>query len=129
MSILDMLFPYDIVMFIISLLCIIFIKKEKLLLSLPLTINFFFLSYYNFMDSLLFERAHRMSPYGGTYNFDYTRLIISFIMVLFMLFLSIFLSKKISGRRNKIIYIVSIFIFNITLAYITYFFHRILWIT
>ena len=123
-----MLFPYDIVLFIISLLCIIFIKKEKLLLSLPLTINLFFLSYYNFMDSLLFERAHRMSPYGGTYNFDYTRLIISFFMDLFLLFFSIFLSKKIGNKQKKYIYIVSIFLFNIALSYITYYFHRILWI-
>lgn len=129
MFILDLLHPYDICLFIISILCLVFIKKEKILLSLPITLNLFFISYYNFIDTILMRRAIKINPFGGTYNYDYTRLIISFIMVLIMLFLSIFLSKKIESKKAKIVYIITIFLLNIILAFTTYIFHRNVWIS
>ena len=129
MTILDILLPVDIWLFILSIILLIFIKKDKIILSLPLTLNLFFISYYNFLDTILMRRAMTINPFGGRYNYDYTRLIISFIMVLIMFFLSIYLSKKIESKKAKIVYIATILLFNIILAYITYVFHQGVWIS
>ena len=129
MTILDILLPVDIWLFILSIILLIFIKKDKIILSLPLTLNLFFISYYNFIDTILMRRAMTINPFGGRYNYDYTRLIISFIMTLIMFFLSIYLSKKIESKKAKIVYIAAILLFNIILAYITYVFHQGVWIS
>ena len=129
MAILDILHPVDICLFILSIIFLMCIKKDKIVLSLPLTLNLFFISYYNFIDTILMRRAMTINPFGGRYNYDYTRLIISFIMTLIMFFLSIYLSKKIESKKVKIVYITAIFLFNIILAYITYVFHQGVWIS
>lgn len=129
MAILDILHPVDICLFILSIIFLMCIKKDKIVLSLPLTLNLFFISYYNFIDTILMRRAMTINPFGGRYNYDYTRLIISFIMTLIMFFLSIYLSKKIESKKVKIVYITTIFLFNIILAYITYVFHRGVWMS
>ena len=82
MAILDILHPVDICLFILSIIFLMCIKKDKIVLSLPLTLNLFFISYYNFIDTILMRRAMTINPFGGRYNYDYTRLIISFIMTL-----------------------------------------------
>ena len=129
MAILDILHPVDICLFILSIIFLMCIKKDKIVLSLPLTLNLFFISYYNFIDTILMRRAMTINPFGGRYNYDYTRLIISFIMTLIMFFLSIYLSKKIESKKAKIVYIATILLFNIILAYITYVFHQGVWIS
>ena len=129
MAILDIVHPVDIGLFILSIIFLMCIKKDKIVLSLPLTLNLFFISYYNFIDTILMRRAATINPFGGRYNYDYTRLIISFIMTLIMFFLSIYLSKKIESKKVKIVYITTIFLFNIILAYITYVFHRGVWMS
>lgn len=129
MAILDILRPFDIWLFILSIIFLMCIKKDKIVLSLPLTLNLFFISYYNFIDTILLRRAMAINPFGGRYNYNYTRPIISFIMVLIMFFLSIYLSKKIESKKTKIVYITTIFLFNIILAYITYVFHQEVWIS
>ena len=125
----DVFLPFDIALFILSIIYLICTKKEKIVLLLPLTINLFFLSYYNFVDDILIEVTGRLQPFGGTYNFNYTRLIISIIITLILFILSIYLSKKIESKKTKIIYIITIFLFNIILAFTTYFFHRVMWIS
>ena len=129
MMLIDGLLQLDILLFILSIIYLICIKKEKVVLLLPLTINLFFITYYNFIDDIIMEIRARLCPFGGEYNFDYTRPIICSIMILFMLILSIYLSKKIESKKAKIIYIITIFLFNIILAYITYIFHRVIWIS
>lgn len=130
MLITDSILPFDVSLFIISIICFIVLeKRKKLVISLPLVLNLFFISYYNFIDDILMEYKYKLSPYGGTYNLDYTRPIISSIMVLIMLFFSIYLSKKIGSRKLKIIYIAGILLFNSLLAYVSYRFHLSAWMT
>lgn len=90
---------------IMSLIIIIALnnfKDEEIVIELLLLINLFFLSYYNFSDDILIEAIGRFQPFGGTYNINYTRLIISIIITLILFILRISLSLKIKSKKQKL---------------------------
>ena len=116
----------DIVLLIILVLWIIvYLKNKKVILSLPYLLMIFFTPIYNILDQKIFVEIFGCGcvPYTQTnmFNIDFNandlRLLVYNILAVAITVLGLFLSKKIKSKKIKVIYILTILVFNILLAF------------
>ena len=116
---------WDIVLLIILVLWIIvYLKNKKIILSLPYLLMIYLTPIYNILDQKIFVEIFGCGcvPYTQTnmFNIDFNandlRLLVYNILAVAITILGLFLSKKIESKKIKIIYILTILVFNILLA-------------
>lgn len=116
----------DIVLLIILVLWIIvYLKNKKVILSLPYLLMIFFTPIYNILDQKIFVEIFGCGcvPYTQTnmFNIDFNandlRLLVYNILAVAITVLGLFLSKKIKSKKIKVIYILTILVFNILLSF------------
>lgn len=112
----------------IIILCIWIIvcfKNAKIgILSLPYLIIFFITPIYNILDQLVFVKEFgcgcknlgHINAFNIEFNANDLRRVVYSILIIINLVLGIFLSKNIKRKILKIIYVITIFIFNILLS-------------
>ena len=115
----------DIILLIIFIgWIILYIKNKNAIKALPYLIMIFITPFYNILDQKVFVEIFGCGcvPVAQTnmFNIDFNandlrRLVYSTIVIA-VLVLGIFLSKKVESKKKKIIYIVTILVFNILLA-------------
>lgn len=117
---------WDIVLLIILVLWIIvYLKNKKIILSLPYLLMIYLTPIYNILDQKIFVEIFGCGcvPYTQTnmFNIDFNandlRLLVYNILAVAITILGLFLSKKIESKKIKIIYFLTIFLFNILLAF------------
>ena len=117
---------WDIVLLIILVLWImVYLKNKKIILLLPYLLMIFLTPIYNILDQKIFVEIFGCGcvPYTQTnmFNIDFNandlRLLVYNILAVAITVLGLFLSKKIESKKIKIIYILTIFVFNIFLAF------------
>ena len=114
-----------ILLIILVLWIIIYLKNKKVILSLPYLLMIFFTPIYNILDQKIFVEILGCGcvPYTQTnmFNIDFNandlRLLVYNILAVAITVLGLFLSKKIESKKIKIIYILTILVFNILLAF------------
>lgn len=114
-----------ILLIILVLWIIIYLKNKKVILSLPYLLMIFFTPIYNILDQKIFVEIFGCGcvPYTQTnmFNIDFNandlRLLVYNILAVAITVLGLFLSKKIESKKIKIIYILTILVFNILLAF------------
>ena len=102
---------------------IVYIKNKKAILVLPYLLMSFITPFYNILDSKIFVEIFGCGcvPIAQTnmFNIDFNandlRRVIYSIITILMLILGIKLSKKFDSKKTKIIYNITIIIFNIAL--------------
>ena len=85
----------------------------------------FFTPIYNILDQKIFVEIFGCgcvpSAQTNMFNIDFNandlRLIVYNILTICIIFLGLFLSRKIESKKLKIIYVLTILVFNILLAY------------
>ena len=115
----------DIILLIVLVTWIIlYIKNKNAIKALPYLLMTFITPFYNILDQKVFVEIFGCGcvPVAQTnmFNIDFNandlrRLVYSTIVIA-VLVLGIFLSKKVESKKKKIIYIVTILVFNILLA-------------
>lgn len=117
---------WDIILVIILVLwVIIYLKNKKVILSLPYLLMIFLTPIYNILDQKIFVEIFGCGcvPYTQTnmFNIDFNandlRLVVYNILAVAITILGLFLSKKIESKKLKIIYVLTILVFNILLAF------------
>ena len=117
---------WHIILLIILVLWIIaYLKNKKIILSLPYLLMIFFTPIYNILDQKIFVKIFGCGcvPYTQTniFNIDFNandlRLLVYNILAVAITILGSFLSKKIKSKKIKVIYILTILVFNILLAF------------
>lgn len=117
---------WDIILVIILVLwVIIYLKNKKVILSLPYLFMIFLTPIYNILDQKIFVEIFGCScvPYTQTnmFNIDFNandlRLVVYNILAVAITILGLFLSKKIESKKLKIIYVLTILVFNSLLAF------------
>lgn len=117
---------WDIILLIILVLWIIvYLKNKKIILSLPYLLMIFLTPIYNILDQKIFVEIFGCGcvPYTQTnmFNIDFNandlRLLVYNILAVAITVLGLFLSKEVESKKIKIIYILTIFVFNILLAF------------
>ena len=116
---------FDVLLVIVFVLWIlVYIKNKKAILALPYLLMSFITPFYNILDSKIFVEIFGCGcvPIAQTnmFNIDFNandlRKVMYSIITILMLILGIKLSKKIDNKKIKIIYNVTIIIFNIALS-------------
>lgn len=105
---------------------IVYIKNKKAILALPYLLMSFITPFYNILDSKVFVEIFGCGcvpiAQSNMFNIDFNandlRRVIYSIITILMLILGIKLSKKFDSKKIKIIYNVTILIFNIALLVI-----------
>ena len=117
---------WDIILVIIlALWIIIYLKNKKVILSLPYLLMIFFTPIYNILDQKVFIEIFGCgcvpSAQTNMFNIDFNandlRLIVYIILAFTLTVLGLFLSKKIENKKVKVMYVLTIFVFNILLAF------------
>ena len=117
---------WDIILVIIlALWIIIYLKNKKAILSLPYLLMLFFTPIYNILDQKIFVEIFACgcvpSAQTNMFNIDFNandlRLIVYNIFAFAFTVFGLFLSKKIENKKVKVIYVLTIFVFNILLAF------------
>ena len=114
-----------ILLIILVLWIIIYLKNKKVILSLPYLLMIFFTPIYNILDQKIFVKIFGCGcvPYTQTnmFNIDFNandlRLLVYNILAVAITVLGLFLSKKIKSKKIKVIYILTILVFNILLSF------------
>ena len=114
-----------ILLIILVVWIIIYLKNQKVILSLPYLLMIFFTPIYNILDQKIFVEIFGCgcvpSAQTNMCNIDFNandlRLIVYNILAISITFLGLFLSRKIESKKLKIIYVLTILVFNILLAY------------
>ena len=116
---------FDILLAIVLVIwVIVYIKNKKAVLALPYLLMSFITPFYNILDSKVFVEVFGCGcvPIAQTnmFNIDFNandlRRVIYIIITILMLVLGIKLSKKFNSKKTKIIYNVTIIMFNIVLS-------------
>lgn len=116
---------FDVLLAIILIIWIIvYIKNKKAILALPYLLMSFITPIYNILDSKIFVEVFgcgcvpiaQTNMFNINFNANNLRRVIYSIITILMLILGIKLSKKFESKKAKIIYNVTIIIFNIVLA-------------
>ena len=116
---------FDLLLIIILVIWIImYIKNKKAILALPYLLMSFITPIYNVLDSRIFVKIFGCGcvPIAQTnmFNIDFNandlRLLVYNIIAVLMLILGIMLSKRLNSKKAKIIYNITIIIFNLLLA-------------
>lgn len=117
---------WDIILLIILVVWIvIYLKNKKVILSLPYLLMIFLTPIYNILDQKIFVKIFGCgcvpSAQTNMFNIDFNandlRLIVYNLLAVSITILGLFLSKKIESKKLKIIYVLTILVFNILLAY------------
>ena len=115
---------FDVLLAVVLVIWIIvYIKNKKAILVLPYLLMSFITPFYNILDSKIFVEIFGCGcvPIAQTnmFNIDFNandlRRVIYSIITILMLILGIKLSKKFDSKKTKIIYNITIIIFNIAL--------------
>jgi len=110
---------------ILGIWIILYLNNKKLIKSLPYLLMIFITPIYNILDQNVFVEVFGCGcvPFAQTnmFNIDFNandlRALVYSILVIIITILGIFLSKKFESRKVKIIYVVTIGIVNVLLAY------------
>ena len=117
---------WDIILLIILVVWIvIYLKNKKVILSLPYLLMIFLTPIYNILDQKIFVKIFGCgcvpSPQTNMFTIDFNandlRLIVYNLLAVSITILGLFLSKKIESKKLKIIYVLTILVLNILLAY------------
>lgn len=115
----------DIILLIVLVAWIIlYIKHKNAIKALPYLLMIFITPFYNILDQKVFVEVFGCGcvPTAQTnmFNIDFNandlRLLVYNLIALTMFVLGIFLSKKIESKKMKVIYVITILVFNILLA-------------
>ncbi len=114
-----------ILLIILTLWIIIYLKNKKAILSLPYMLMFFFTPIYNILDQRIFVEifgcgcvpSAQTNMFNINFNANDLRIIVYNILAVLLTIFGLFLSKKIESKKVKIIYVLTIFAFNILLAF------------
>lgn len=104
---------------------IIYLKKKKIIISLPYLFIIFITPFYNFLDQKIFVKVFGCGcvPIAQTnmlnidFNANDLRRLIYFIISITMIILGIKLSKLINKKLYKIIYITTIIVLNLLIMF------------
>jgi hypothetical protein len=104
---------------------IIYIKNKKAILALPYLLMSFITPFYNILDQKVFVEIFGCgcvpSAQTNMFNIDFNandlRLVVYNVLSILISVLGIFLSKKLDRKKSKVIYIISILVLNLLLAY------------
>lgn len=115
---------YYIINYISSMDNYIFKEQKSYIIITILTYDFF-TPIYNILDQKIFVEIFGCgcvpSAQTNMFNIDFNandlRLIVYNILAICITFLGLFLSRKIESKKLKIIYVLTILVFNILLAY------------
>jgi len=110
---------------ILGIWIILYLNNKKLIKSLPYLLMIFITPIYNILDQNVFVKVFGCGcvPFTQTnmFNIDFNandlRALVYSILAISITVLGIFLSKKFESRKAKIIYVLTIGIVNILLAY------------
>jgi len=110
---------------ILGIWIILYLNNKKLIKSLPYLLMIFITPIYNILDQNVFVKVFGCGcvPFTQTnmFNIDFNandlRALVYSILAISITVLGIFLSKKFESRKMKIIYVLTIGIVNILLAY------------
>lgn len=103
---------------------VIYIKNKKAILALPYLLMSFITPFYNILDSTIFVEVLgcgcvptvQTNMFNIDFNANDLRFVVYNVIAILMLILGIKLSKKFNSKKVKIIYNITIIIFNILLA-------------
>lgn len=109
-----------ILLIILVVWIIIYLKNKKVILSLPYLLMIFLTPIYNILDQKIFVEIFGCgcvpSAQTNMFNIDFNandlRLIVYNILAIFITFLGLFLSRNIESKKLKIIYVLTILVFN-----------------
>ena len=104
---------------------IAYIKNKKAIVVLPYLFMLFITPIYNILDQKIFVEilgcgcvpSTQTNMFNIAFNANDLRRVVYIIMSLLMLILGIKISKKFTSKKARIIYNISIIIFNIVLTY------------
>jgi len=104
---------------------IIYLKKKKIIISLPYLFIIFITPFYNFLDQKIFVKVFGCGcvPIAQTnmlnidFNANDLRRLIYFVISIMMIILGIKLSKLINKKLYKIIYITTIIVLNLLIMF------------
>ncbi len=104
---------------------IIYVKNKKIILSLPYLLMIFITPFYNILDQKVFVKVFGCGcvPYTQTnmFNIDFNandlRFLVYNITTVLIFILGILLSKRLDNKKTKVVYIVTILLLNLLLAY------------
>ena len=116
---------WDVLLILILVIwIIIYIKNKKAILALPYLLMSFITPFYNILDSTVFVEVFgcgcvptvQTNMFNIDFNANDLRFVVYNVIAILMLILGIKLSKKFNSKKVKIIYNITIIIFNILLA-------------
>lgn len=104
---------------------VIYIKKKRVILTLPYFLMIFITPIYHMLDTKIFLKIFGCGCVPSTqtnmlnidFNANDLRFMVYNIMAIIITILGLFLSKKIDSKKLKVIYVLTIFITNILLAF------------
>lgn len=117
---------WNVLLLIVLIVWVIFyLKNKKTILTLPYLLMIFVTPIYNIFDQKVFVEVFGCGcvPTAQTnmFNIDFNandlRFLVYNIFAVAITILGLILSKKFESKRIKVIYIITIFIFNVLLAY------------
>lgn len=103
---------------------IIYLKNKKVILLLPYMFMLFITPVYNILDQEIFVKIFgcgcvpsvQTNMFNISFNANDLRSVVYNVIAVSMLILGIFLSRKLKNKKQKIVYIITILLFNILLA-------------
>ncbi len=116
---------FDILLAIVFIIWIImYIKNKKTIFALPYLLMSFITPFYNILDTKIFVEIFGCgcvpSAQTNMFNIDFNandlRLVVYSIMTILISILGIKISQKLNNKKTKIIYNITIILFNILLG-------------
>ena len=103
---------------------VIYIKNKKVILALPYLLMSFITPFYNILDSKIFVKVFgcgcvpiaQTNMFNIAFNANNLRRVIYSIITILMFILGLKLSKKFDNKKTRILYNITIIIFNTLLA-------------
>lgn len=117
---------WDIILLVVFVTWIImYLKNKKTLLSLPYLLMIFITPIYNMLDQKIFVDIFgcgcvpytQMNMLNIDFNANDLRMVVYNIIAILISILGIILSKNFTTKKNRIIYILTIILFNFLLAF------------
>lgn len=104
---------------------VVYIKNKKAILALPYLLMSFITPFYNILDQKVFVEIFGCgcvpSAQTNMFNIDFNandlRFVVYNVLAILIFTLGILLSKKLDNKKSKVIYIISILVLNLLLAY------------
>lgn len=116
-----------ILLLVVVVVCIMaYLKNKKSILVLPYLLILFITPIYSILDRMIFIKIFGCGcvPYTQTnvlnisFNANDLRAVVYTAFVFLALIIGIFLSRKVETKISKVIYMITILVFNVLLAYI-----------